>query len=182
MEIKISCKIKGLENLEKKINTITKKLPQTIEQGVEEVLKNIQGCAIRLERGHNENGILVEMVDVSNNKVKGRVYADPSKFMTENGQSYLWFEHFGTGQYAEMEHVGKTPHFLESGYTEWLIPVNKVERKLNYRIITIKGHQFYLAHGVKANHFMTDAEFQTRDNNTDTMQKHIYQMLEEVCK
>lgn len=176
MAIKINCTIKGLDKLEKKINTITKKLPQTIEQGVEEVLKNIQGCAIRLERGHNENGILIETVDVSNNKVKGRVYTD------KDVMPYALFEHFGTGQYAEMEHVGKTPHFLKSGYTEWLIPVNKVQRKLNYRIITIKGHQFYLAHGVKANHFMTDAEFQTRDNNTDTMQKHIYQMLEEVCK
>jgi hypothetical protein len=42
------------------------------------------------------NGILVEMVDMSTKEVKGRVYADPSKFMTENGQSYLWFEYFGT--------------------------------------------------------------------------------------
>ena len=36
------------------------------------------------------------MIDMSTKEVKGRVYADPSKFMTENGQSYLWFEYFGT--------------------------------------------------------------------------------------
>ena len=65
--------------------------------------------------------------------------------MTENGQSYLWFEYFGTGQYAEQEHIGKTKHFIESGYTEWYIPIDKVGITLNYHIITISGKQFYVA-------------------------------------
>ena len=58
----------------------------------EDVLNNIRGYAIRLEKGHNEEGILVEMVDMSTKEVKGRVYADPSKFMS-NGVSYLFFEY-----------------------------------------------------------------------------------------
>lgn len=65
--------------------------------------------------------------------------------MTENGQSYLWFEYFGTGQYAEQEHIGKTKHFIESCYTEWYIPIDKVGRTLNYPIVTISGKQFYVA-------------------------------------
>lgn len=68
--------------------------------------------------------------------------------MTENGQSYLWFEYFGTGQFAEQEHIGKTKHFIQSGHTEWLIPV-KEGLSLNYPIITVKGlpdMKFYLAH------------------------------------
>ena len=48
--------------------------------------------------GHNEQGILCEMVDMSTKEVKGRVFADPSKFMTDTGQSYLLFEYFGTGR------------------------------------------------------------------------------------
>lgn len=52
------------------------------------------------------------MIDMSTKEVKGRVYADPSKFVTENGQSYLWFEYFGTGQYAEQEHIGKQSTLL----------------------------------------------------------------------
>lgn len=89
---------------------------------------------------------------MSTKEVKGRVYCDPSKFMTENGQSYLWFEYFGTGQFAEQEHIGKTKHFIESGYTEWLIP-KKEGLNLNYPIITVKelsGRQFYLAHRSKS--------------------------------
>lgn len=140
----ISCDIKIKHNF-KNINAIIQKLPQTAKIITEDILKNIQGYAIRLEKGNKEEGIIVEMVDMSTKKVKGRVYADPAKFMTENGQSYLWFEYFGTGQFAEQDHIGKTKHFIESGYMEWYIPVNKVGRTLNYSIVTINGKQFYVA-------------------------------------
>lgn len=70
MGIKFKCEIKGLDNLEKKINKIVTELPKKVEESIEDILKNIQGNAIRLEKGHNEDGILVEMVDTSNMKVK----------------------------------------------------------------------------------------------------------------
>lgn len=95
--MKFDCEIKVKHNY-KNIDTIIKNLPKTISESIEDVLKNIQGYAIRLEKGHKEDGILVEMIDMSTKEVKGKVYADPSKFMTENGQSYLWFEYFGTRQ------------------------------------------------------------------------------------
>lgn len=101
--------------------------------------------------------------------------------MTDDNESYLWFEYFGTGKYAEKEHVGNTPHFKASGYTEWLIPV-KPNLNLNYKIVTIKGSQFYLAHGAKANHFLEDAEFKTRKENLEIVNKKIQKMLKEVCK
>lgn len=138
----------------KRINEIVNKLPQVEQETVEDILKNIRGYAIKLERGNNEQGILCEMIDMSTKEIKGRIYAKPEEFMTDDNKSYLWFEYFGTGEYAEKEHVGTTKHFVESGYTEWLIPVNKVGRSLNYPIVTIKGRQFYLAHGSKANHFL----------------------------
>lgn len=179
--MKLDCQIKVKHNF-KNIDAIIKKLPQFATERVEDILKNIQGYAIRLEKGHNSNGILVEMIDMSTNKIKGRVYADPTKFTTDNGQSYLWFEYFGTGKFAEKEHIGKTSHFIESGYTEWFIPVNKVGRTLNYPIITIKGTQFYVATGSKANHFMSDAEFESRNENIETTKKKLKEMLNEVCK
>lgn len=48
--VSFKCEIKGLNSLEKKINKIVKDLPQKVEESVEEVLKNIQGYAIRLEK------------------------------------------------------------------------------------------------------------------------------------
>lgn len=178
--INLGCKIKVKHNF-KNINAIIQKLPQTTKMITEDVLKNIRGYAIKLEKGHNEEGILVEMVDMSTKEVKGKVYADPSKFMS-NGVSYLFFEYFGTGANAEMEHVGKSKHFIESGYTEWFIPVSKVEKALGYPVVNIQGVDFYIAHGMKANHFMGDASFQSREDNADIVKKKIEAMLKEVCK
>ena len=178
--INLNCNIKVKHNL-KNIEAITKKLPQKAKEITEDVLNNIRGYAIKLEKGHNEEGILVEMIDMSTKEVKGRVYADPSKFMS-NGVSYLFFEYFGTGANAEMEHVGKTKHFIQSGYTEWFIPVSKVEKALSYPVVNIQGIDFYIAHGSKANHFMGDASFQSREENADIVKKKIEVMLKEVCK
>lgn len=180
MAIKLKCKIKAKHNF-KKFEQIRTMLPQTIKKGIEEVLDNLQTEAIRLEKGHNEEGIIVDRVDLSTGEIKGRVYADPDKFTSEE-QSYLWFEYFGTGQYAEQDHIGTTKHFIESGYTEWFIPVNKVGKELGLPKIEIQGMQFYIAHGQEPNHFLKDAEFKTRDTNIEAVEKHIYEMLQEVCK
>ena len=173
--VKINCKIKAKYNY-KKIQELQKKLPQTIKDSVEDILKTIRGCAIKLEKGHHDNGILCELVDVSNNNVKGKVYADINAF------PFFLFEHYGTGQYAEMNHIGKTKHFIESNYTEWFIPVSAAPKALPYPIVTINDMQFYIAHGVKANHFMTDAEFETRESNKEILEKNVKNMLKEVCK
>lgn len=175
MSIKLNCKVKVKHNF-KKIDKITKELPKTIEQSVEDVLKNIQGYAVKLEKGHHEDGILMEMIDTSNMEIKGRVYTSKDKL------PFAMFEHFGTGQFAEMEHIGTTKHFIESGYTQWFIPVNKVERALNYPIVTINDTQFYIAHGVQSNHFMTDAEFETREENKDIVINKLNEMFKEVIK
>lgn len=106
--VKLRCTIRGLDKFNKNINTIIKKMPQTIENSVEEILKQTRATAIKLERGQHGEGILCELVDVANNKVKGKVYADVNAF------PFFMFEHFGTGQWAEMEHIGKTKHFIES--------------------------------------------------------------------
>lgn len=180
MAIKLRCKVKVKHNF-KKFNQIEKKLPQVIANGIEEVLKTLQTEAIRLEKGHNKEGIIIDRVDLSTGKIKGRIYADPTKFMS-SGQSYLWFEYFGTGDYREMEAIGKTEHFVNTGGTEWFIPVSKVEKPLNYPIITLGDMKFYVAHGVKSNHFLADAEFKTRDSNIESIEKNIYEMFKEVCK
>jgi len=132
MGIKLQAKIKVKHNY-KNIQKISEGLSKILPEALEDVLKNMKGYAVRLEKGHNEEGILYELVDTSNNEIKGRLYTDKVKM------PYAMFEHFGTGQYAEMEHIGQTKHFIESGFTEWFIPVNKVPRPLHYPIITINA-------------------------------------------
>lgn len=74
--MKLDCQIKVKHNF-KNINTIIKKLPQFANKRVEDILKNIQGYAIRLEKGHNSNGILVEMIETSTMKVKRKSLRRP---------------------------------------------------------------------------------------------------------
>lgn len=174
--IKLNIEIKGLDKLDKKLKKIVKELPQTATQSVEDILKNMQGYAIKLEKGHNQKGILVQMIDNQGNIIKGRLYTDKTEM------PYAMMEHFGTGQFAEMAHIGVTKHFIESGFTEWLIPVNKVERPLNYPIINIKGNMFYIAHGAQPNHFMTDAEYQDRQDRPKIIKEDFEKMLKEACK
>lgn len=165
----------------KKVDNFIKKLPEIVKESIEEILKSMQIDAIRLERGHNEEGILIEIVNVSTKEIKGRIYADPDKFMSNN-ESYLLYEYFGTGKHAEMEHVGISTHFKETGYVEWYIPVRKVERDLNYPIKVINGQEFYVARGSKPNHFLENAEFKTREKNIKIIDTKIKEFIKEVCK
>ena len=66
MGIKIKCKVKGMNSLEKKINKIIKELPNLKDEIVKEILSNIQGYAIRLENSHNSKGILVSILIQTN--------------------------------------------------------------------------------------------------------------------
>ena len=67
--INFNCNIKVKHNF-KNIDAIIQKLTQFSKESVEEVLKNVRGYAIKLERGHNEEGILCELIDTSNMEVK----------------------------------------------------------------------------------------------------------------
>ena len=67
--INFNCNIKVKHNF-KNIDAIIQKLSQFSKESVEEVLKNVRGYAIKLERGHNEEGILCELIDTSNMEVK----------------------------------------------------------------------------------------------------------------
>lgn len=173
--IEFGCDVKIKYNF-KNIKNIIQKLPETAKTITEETLKNIRGYAIRLERGHNEEGILCELIDISNMQVKGRVHTDKENF------PWAMFEHFGTGDYRELPPIGKTKHFLETGGSQWFIPVAKVEKELHYPIVEINGTKFYIAHGTKANHFMTNAEFKSRNENAEIIKKKLNEMLKECTK
>lgn len=170
----MSIEVIGLNRLEKKLNTISSKLTERVKEGLERASKETATYAISLRRGNKEDGIIAELVDLKSSSVKYRIHTQQDIF------PYSWFEHFGTGQFAELPHIGKTRHFIESGFTEWFIPVDKVERSLRYPIITINGMQFYIAHGAKPNPFMRKAEFERRPSNLEEVKEAVKQLLNEV--
>ncbi len=175
MGIKLSCKINVKHNY-KNIKKIEEHITGVVAEALKDVLKNIRGYAIRFERGHNNEGILCELINASTGEIKGRVYTD------KTAMPFALFEHFGTGEYAEMNHIGKSKHFFETGCTEWYIPKEKAPRQLNYPIVKFYDQEFYVARGAKANHFMTDAEFKSRAENKDIFIKKINEFIREACK
>lgn len=172
MEIKLKYKI---ENLEEKINKITKELPKTVEKSIGESIEETAEYAIRL-LGVNDNGITCEMINMKTKEIKGRVFTD------QNKMPWSWFREFGTGTYAQQPHIGTTKHFLETGYEEWYIPVSKIDNTLHYPIKIINGKQFYVAHSSKAKPFMRPAGFERREKNVEVVQEAICKMLNQICK
>ena len=75
--INFNCNIKVKHNF-KNLEAITKKIPQIAKEVTEDILKNIQGYAIRLENSHNSEGILVEMIDMSTKEVKRACFCGPN--------------------------------------------------------------------------------------------------------
>ena len=76
--INFNCNIKVKHNF-KNIEAITQKIPQIAKEITEDILKNIRGYAIRLEKGQNESGILVEMIDMSTKEVKRPCFCRPDQ-------------------------------------------------------------------------------------------------------
>ncbi len=58
--INFNCNIKVKHNF-KNIDAIIQKLSQFSKESVEEVLKNVRGYAIKLERGHNEERYIMRI-------------------------------------------------------------------------------------------------------------------------
>ena len=52
----------------RRIDKIIERLQKDI--GIEELLKNLRGTAIKLEKGQNSEGILVEMYETENKKAE----------------------------------------------------------------------------------------------------------------
>lgn len=176
--IEIEWNEKKINRFEKKMEDILKELPNSAKTGVEDALKNLQKKALDKKRGSkDEKMIPVEIVDFDKMKVVGRVYTDKDLF------SYASFLEFGTGTKAELEHIGTTKTFIESGYQYWLLPVEKVDRKFApERMIKIKGNMFYIMYATRPYPFMRPASFSSRKENAELIKKKIAYMLKEVLK
>ena len=176
--IEIEWNEKKLNRFEKKMGNILSELPNSAKSGVEDALKNLQKKALDNKRGSkDEKMIPVEIVDFDKMKVVGRVYTDKDLF------SYASFLEFGTGTKAELEHIGTTKTFIESGYQYWLLPVEKVDRKFApERMINIKGNMFYIMYATRPYPFMRPASFSSRKENAELIKKKIAYMLKEVLK
>lgn len=160
-----------LKSFYNKMDGLIKKIPKGAEKGVKNALEATQKYAIQLKpQGQSNDGILVQILNIDNNEVKGRVYTDVDRF------PYLVYLEFGTGKYADSEGGGSRAKKIP-----WYVHTSMADlSKYNYQIITVGEEQFYVVWGMHPSPFMRPAGFQRRDDNIDEVQKAIYEVLKEV--
>lgn len=177
--IEIAWNEKNLNSFYNKMEKIIKEIPNKTKEGIESSLKGVQASALRFLGSKNQEIIQVELVNLENMQVTGRIITNTKGL---DNQPWAGFREFGTGRHAELEHIGKTETFINSGYEYWLIPVEKVARPLNYPIKMYGNKRFYVAHGSEPKPFMRPAAMQGRDISTEEIQKSIYELFKEVFK
>lgn len=167
---------KSINSFEKKMDKLVSGIIKNTTIGLEEALKNIQSTALKLKKGNsNEDLIPFVIIKDNNNLIVGRVYTDKTVF------SYASFLEYGTGTYAEREHIGTTKTFIKSGYAYWFLPVDKANRDFGSdRIIVIKGEKFYIMYPQQPQPFMRPTAFQTRSETVDIIKRKLKQGIKEV--
>lgn len=177
--IGIEWKKKNLNSLEKKMNKLIHLLPMATKDGIQSALLNTQEKALENKRGSKDKSLIpIEIVDFSKEKVVGRVYTDKTLF------SYASFLEYGTGTYAELPHIGKTHYFTKSGYTWWLLPVDKASKKLNNKVVYSEKTRtyYYVMFATRPYPFMRPTAFATRQQNVDLVSECIRKKISEVLK
>ena len=167
---------KNINSFEKKMNKLVVSVVKNTTIGLEEALKNIQATALKLKKGKSTEDLIPYVIIKDDNKlIVGRVYTDRTVF------SYASFLEYGTGIYAEREHIGTTKTFIQSGYSYWFLPVDKADRDFGSdRIIVIKGEKFYIMYPQQPQPFMRPTAFQTRSETVDIIKTKLKQGIREV--
>lgn len=159
-------KVKGLKELNKKLDKIIKDIPDTTSKAIMEAMRKTADYIIVQSpsmSGNLKESIKYEILDSNSKAVLGRVYADA------NVAPYALWVNYGTGIYAEGEggsRAEKIPWFVHTsmadlsgyGYQIWTAP---------------SGDQFYIVYGQHATHFFDSAGFIMRDDNVKEVAQAI---------
>jgi len=173
--IEVKWNTKKVNSLYKKFDKIINFLPKAVERGVKISLTDMQRLALEKKRGNKNVEMIPFSIKVEENVIHGRLYTDKQTF------SYASFLEYGTGTYAEREHIGTTKTFISSNYTYWYLPVEKADRDFgSERLITIGENQYYIMYPQKPSPFMRPTGFESRDKNVDNVSEAIFKMLKEV--
>lgn len=76
-----------------------------------------------------------------------------------SGEHYSLILEYGSGLYAEKEHIGETPTFLASGYMYWYVPEEEAPELFEYPYERIESDSgvFYKVYGQTPKHIYEDS-------------------------
>ena len=97
----------------------------------------------------------------------------------ENGQHYSLILEYGSGLYAEKQHIGTTKGFIASGYMYWYVPEEEAPELIEYpyeRIETESG-VLYKVYGQTPKHIYEDAAKLVERNMSRWIREYIKKEL-----
>lgn len=162
--LEISWDEKSLDSFYKKMGNLIKNLATHTENGIENASEETRKYALSQKRGNKSDDLIVKEVSKNSKEINARVYTN---FL------HAPFLEYGTGIKAEMPHIGKTKTFLESGYTYWYLPLEKVKTPLNNPTININGTLFYIMFSTQPYPFMRPTAFYMKPKNIETIKANI---------
>lgn len=163
-------------NYEIKRKSSYKKLIKDIDKAVSVSIKEImiyaKEIALRNKKGKKDDSLILFEITIENGSVSGRLYTN---------FDYALFLEYGTGTKAELEHIGHTKTFKESGFTYWFLPKELADAKgldiSSSRLVNIKGELFYMMFATSPQPFMRPTAFELESNVSkifiESMQKQL---------
>lgn len=171
--IQIEWNEKKLNSFYNKMDKIAVNVKKGSLAGIKKATEETQKLALQLKRGSNK-GILIELLDTSTNKIKGRVYTDSKNF------PYLVYLEFGTGIYADPEGGGSRAKRIP-----WYVHVSMADlSRYGYPVYTspFTGEKFYVVAGAHPHPYMRPAGFKMRYKNIEIIRTAIQEMIKEAVK
>lgn len=172
----ISASIKAKNNYDNILKNLEKSYPIAMEQ----IMKYAQEKALSYKNGSKNKEMIPYEISNNGKEIIGRLYTN-----------FEWalFQEYGTGQYAEMNHIGKTKLFKLSDFYCWYAPADKVKRQYKdnqYMNINgemfpmnanINGNKYVMVFSQKANPFMRPTAFALEDQAVNIFTKEIINQM-----
>lgn len=168
--------ITGTKQLIDKINSIEK---ITMSKDIKEYLaKKMISVIDRLSEerlSYDENYSKHNKYEILENGIL--VYNDVTN---SNGEYYSLILEYGSGLYAEKEHIGQSPTFKASGYMYWFVPEEEAPELFDYpyeRIETEDGEVLYKVYGQTPKHIYEDSAEMIQRNVARWVREYIQERL-----
>lgn len=159
----VTIKVDGIDDCLEFINSIpnlvdNSDFKQYIGENCVNVINKIANEKLIISNDYNSNN----KIKILDNGVQ--IY---NEVQNDNGTFYSLIIEYGSGTHAELEHIGTSPKFQESGFEYWYVPEEVAPKIANYsykKIITKNGETLYMVFGQNPKHIYTDAAQEIANN------------------
>lgn len=175
-----------LKSFYSKMDKLADNIKSKAKEGVNKSLEESQKYAKSKLRFNTDGKILTEISE--SKEIVGRIYTDSLSF------SYAPFVEYGTGQYAELDHIGHSKLFRFSNMTCWYAPADKVKKQYrDDQVVEINGEMFpmnayidnqkyVMVFSQRPQPFMRPTAFNRREPNKKLIKEEIKKGIKEAIK